>query len=404
MKRITLLLVPASVFFLLAGCKTDSRNSENTSNSIPLQPGNAIHKIVFSEAGKFAAWPANNGVWVWDGKEILAGFTVGPYEVKSGHNLGEPHISLLARSLDGGETWEAYDPENYIGDGDDYQDLMGANGPGEESWGLDLQDPELALRITGIGYHGNVLPEGGFYFSQDRGHTWKGPFRLSGLESFTALDTMELSPRTDYVLAKDGSVQVFISARVPGVFGSDRLFCAQSTDGGMHFTIQSWVVPLDDPYRAVMSSTVQCSDQKLVSSIRRREIGTKRCWVDAYVSEDHGAHWEFLSKVGDTGPENGNPPALLMLEDGRLVCAYGQRERRQIIARISTNEGVDWGEEIVLRDDFWTDEFGDADLGYPRMIQRKDGKIVTLYYWATDVLREQHIAATIWDPDEEILN
>jgi hypothetical protein len=186
---------------------------------------------------------------------------------------------------------------------------------------------------------------------------------------------------------------------VPGVFGSDRLFCAKSVNGGLNFELQGWVVPLDDPYRAVMSSTVRCSDTKLVSSVRRRQIRTDRCWIDAYVSKDNGDTWKFLSMVGDTGPENGNPPALLRLKDGRLVCAYGQRKRQQIIARISENDGADWGSEIIVRDDFRADEYNNSDLGYPRMVQRSDGRIVTMYYWATEELKEQQIAATIWDPD-----
>jgi hypothetical protein len=264
---------------------------------------------------------------------------------------------------------------------------------------MDVNHPDFALRVTGIGYHGNNLPQGGFYYSMDRGLSWQGPYTLKGLETIPALDSLELSPRTDYIVNNDGSLLVFISARKPGVFGSDRLFCAMSADGGISFELQGWVVPLDDPYRAVMSSTVRCSDSKLVSSVRRREKGTNRCWIDAYVSEDNGNTWKFLSKVGDTGPENGNPPALLMLKDGRLVCAYGQRERRQIIARISNDEGAGWGSEIIIREDFWADVHGDADLGYPRMVQRADGRIVTMYYWAREEMKEQQIAVTIWDPD-----
>ena len=36
----------------------------------------------------------------------------------------------------------------------------------------------------------------------------------------------------------------------------------------------------------------------------------------------------------------------------------------------------------------------------PRMVERADGRIVTMYYWASPGLPEQQIAATIWDPDE----
>ena len=44
--------------------------------------------------------------------------------------------------------------------------------------------------------------------------------------------------------------------------------------------------------------------------------------------------------------------------------------------------------------------YDDPDLGYPRVVQRADGKIVTIYYYATEENPEQHIAATIWDPDK----
>jgi hypothetical protein len=114
---------------------------------------------------------------------------------------------------------------------------------------------------------------------------------------------------------------------------------------------------------------------------------------------DNGKNWKFLSKVGDTDtpedPRNGNPPALAKLADGRLVCAYGYRTgRRGVRARISADEGATWGEEIILRDDART-----WDFGYPRMVVRPDGKLVTAYYYTTAENPEQHIAATIWDPD-----
>ena len=55
-------------------------------------------------------------------------------------------------------------------------------------------------------------------------------------------------------------------------------------------------------------------------------------WIDAYRSTDDGASWSFLSRVGETGGWNGNPPALARLRDGRLCCAYGNRSRRQMLA------------------------------------------------------------------------
>jgi hypothetical protein len=43
--------------------------------------------------------------------------------------------------------------------------------------------------------------------------------------------------------------------------------------------------------------------------------------VDAYGSADSGRTWTFLSRVGESGgkEQNGNPPALAALKDGRIA-------------------------------------------------------------------------------------
>jgi hypothetical protein len=154
----------------------------------------------------------------------------------------------------------------------------------------------------------------------------------------------------------------------------------------------------------------------LVTAIRRREPGTERCWIDDYVSYDDGATWSFLSFVGDTGIANGNPPALLRLADGRLCCVYGNRTRREVLARMSelggkpearrtgplgrgpaAYPGATWGPEWVLRTGYSSPE-DDEDFGYPRLLQRADGRLVAIYYWADERCPTQHIAATIWEP------
>jgi len=91
---------------------------------------------------------------------------------------------------------------------------------------------------------------------------------------------------------------------------------------------------------------------------------------------------------------NGNPPSLIRLKDGRLCVTYGYRAYPYgIRARLSSDNGKSWSKEIHLCDDgrSW-------DLGYTRTFQRTDGKLVTIYYYATAEKPEQHIAATIWDP------
>jgi len=55
--------------------------------------------------------------------------------------------------------------------------------------------------------------------------------------------------------------------------------------------------------------------------------------------------------------------------------------------------GRPWGSDVVLRRDG-----GNWDLGYPRTVQRPDGKLVTVYYFNEDASKERlhrsdHLAA-----------
>jgi len=70
------------------------------------------HLTVYKEAGRFAGWPANHGIWSW-GNEILVGFEIGSFrKTDRGHAIDydKPAEHVLARSLDGGETWTIEKP------------------------------------------------------------------------------------------------------------------------------------------------------------------------------------------------------------------------------------------------------------------------------------------------------
>lgn len=344
---------------------------------------------MFAQQGLFAGWPANNGIWAWGGSEILVGFTTGRYVVGPGHNVEPPYASRLARSRDGGASWQVEEPTGFIDNG---KELSPA--PGE----IDFGRPGFAMRVVGTAYHGSEEKRGGFYLSYDRGRAWQGPYAFAGLSDLPELERAEWTPRTDYLVAGPRECLVFLSARSEERWGSDRVFCARMTDAGTTFSFVSWIVPLGDPYRAVMPSTVRCSPNRLVSALRRRDMRGDDCWIDACASTDEGREWTFLSRVGETGAHNGNPPALIRLADGRLCCVYGQRDKRQMIARYSQDEGASWSEEQVLRDDYASLQ-DDQDLGYGRLVQRSDGCLVATYYWATRDRPHQHIAATIWAPN-----
>jgi hypothetical protein len=338
--------------------------------------------VVAREPGSFFGWPANNGIWSWGDDEIVVGFKKGTYLAKENeHSVDRQQKQPLqtARSLDGGLTWTIEEPENYRG-----LEPVPLEQP------IDFSHPDLAVQC----WHHL------FYVSYDRCRSWQGPYQFPdfGFASHTA--------RTDYLVNGPRDCHFFLSANDPelGVQAGlpDRSFCVRTTDGGR--TFKGFMLPENPEVRSVMSSTVRVSERKLVSALRRRfdrrEADgkvAKLYWIDAAVSEDDGESWRFLSKVADTErsetQHNGNPPSLVRLRDGRLCTVYGFRSRPcGMRARISRDEGATWGEEVHLRDDGRT-----WDLGYPRSVVRPDGKIVSVYYYTTEELPEQHIAATIWE-------
>jgi hypothetical protein len=358
---------------------------QTATGEVQLRPGAAKNVIVYKESGRFTGWPANNGVWAW-GNEILVGFVLGYYQASdTGHSIDRtrPEASVLARSLDGGETWKLEDPPGFVGDG---------GKPVPSPGGIRFGHPDFAMRV---GNHTLIQlkdPEGQFFCSYDRGRSWKGPFL------FTPFG-MEPTSRTDYMVTGENECLLFLSANQAQVQGgnySDRAFAARTTDGGKTFRFLGWMAGDSVDARSVMPSTVRVSPTGLVTALRRKTgTGTAtRNWIEAFRSDDNGVNWKTLGIAAETKGNNGNPPSLVRLKDGRLCLTYGYRgEPWGIRARMSTTLGQTWGDEIVLRSDAksW-------DMGYPRTVQRPDGKLVTIYYFTTVELPEQHIAATIWDP------
>jgi hypothetical protein len=335
--------------------------------------------MVYGEAGRFAGWPANNGLWQW-GNEILVGFARGSYLAKADqHSLDKdkPQDRLQARSLDGGDTWtiETAPPDATAG--------PYPAAPGD----LDFTAPGFALKAS----------DDHFWLSADRGQHWTGPYHLMNFDQ-------SLTSRTDVIVLGRRELLLGLSAKAPGVRArlKDRAFFARTDDGGQTFQFLGWMTgePLD--IRSVMPATVRTASGQLVSALRRRwdetndDHARQDNFVDVHASADDGRTWTFLSKVAGTanGAHNGNPPALVCLPDGRLCVAYGVRaEPYGMRARLSADEGRTWGPELTLRADALS-----WDMGYPRMAVRPDGRIVTIYYYTALNHPHQHIAATIWEP------
>ncbi|MCC6699167.1 MAG: exo-alpha-sialidase [Candidatus Hydrogenedentes bacterium] len=347
------------------------------------------HVDVYKETGRFGGWPANHGIWSW-GNEILVGFSRGYYKDlgPDRHNIDreKPEEHWLARSLDGGETWTLEHPAEkgmLIPQG---TSLHGTEAPGQEikpavdcPGGIDFTHPDFALtaRMSSL-----ESEPSRFYYSTDRGKNWSGPFKLP------LFGQKGIAARTDYEVFGPQECMLFLtSSKTNGKEG--RPFCARTVNGGKTWDFVSWIAPEPTGY-SIMPTTVRLSADGLLTAVRHRE--GDHSWLDAFVSEDRGKTWSFLNKpVEDTG--EGNPASMIKLKDGRLCITYGYRAAPfSMRARISSDEGKTWGDEIILRDDG-----AGRDIGYPRTVQREDGKIVTIYYFQDRQQPERYIAATIWE-------
>jgi hypothetical protein len=224
-----------------------------------------------------------------------------------------------------------------------------------------------------------------FYYSNDRGHRWHGPFK------FPTLGLKGIAARTDYIVNGPSDCLVFLTAsKSTGQEG--RPLCARTTDGGKTWKFVGWIGPEPAGY-SIMPSTVRLAGHALLTAVRVRE--GDRSWIEAYFSGDDGATWSLRSTPAQTG--EGNPAAMLKLADGRVCLTYGHRAAPfGMRAVLSSDSGQTWSDEIVLRANG-----GGRDIGYPRSVQRPDGKVVTVYYWNDDPGETRYIAATLWDPPTE---
>jgi len=332
------------------------------------------HVIVYKETGRFCGWPANNGVWHW-GNEIVVGFHLMYYQEKTNRHSfdrDKPKARVFARSLDGGRTWTLEKPKLF--NPDPGTKIQSMDCPG----GIDFTAPNFAMTARG----------GRFYISYDRCRNWQGPYKLGDFGQ------KKIMARTDYIVNGPGDCYFFLTAsKTDGNEG--RVFCARTQDGGKMIRFVSWIGPEPTTYN-IMPSTVRLSADELVTSIRHYDRGDIQMGrIDIYDSKDNGRSWHYLGAAAGTGNHGGNPPSMVLLRDGRLCLTYCYRSRPHgVRAKISSDRGKTWGDVIHLRDDGRT-----WDIGYMRTVERADGKLVSIYYYTTEANPQQHIAATIWDPN-----
>ncbi|MCA9433086.1 MAG: exo-alpha-sialidase [Candidatus Omnitrophica bacterium] len=307
----------------------------------------------------------------------MVGFTLGYYkkDPDGGHAIDRDKTSTLrqARSLDGGETWTIEVP-SYLNEEEEEAD------PSELEESIDFSNPNLAIK-----FRSNL-----FYYSTDRCKNWNGPFQLPDF------GREKLLCRTDYLIEGKDRLTAFIAASKEGTDDEGQPLCIRTTDGGKTWENVGWICesPPKDYGYAIMPSTVKLKSGAYLSMIRRggKFDGVKKWWIEPYLSPNEGESWYRLEEP--TIDNGGNPASMIRLADGRIALTYGWRHAPYgIRARISEDEGQSWSDEVILRCDG-----ANWDLGYPRTVQREDGKCVTVYYYHHPDQPERFIGATIWEP------
>jgi hypothetical protein len=363
------------------------------------------HVDIFRDPARFAGWPANYGMWSW-GNEVVVGFTVGTPQPGAGFHTRSrerPFRNYQARSLDGGHTWQLEDPHfpSPGGRGVSADEHMVnelslawairhqlAPLPFPCPGGLNFTHPDLAIMCARSGL--GTGTEAWFYISYDRAQSWEGPYQFPGF----GLPGIEA--RTDYLVNSAQDCMFFLTASCADGNEGAGVFLARTQDGGKSFALQSWVCNTPE-VMSIMPSSVRTSSERILTAVRcagRGQFFEAPAWIDLYLSEDNGQSFHYLTRpVADTG-QGGNPPALTRLADGRLVLTYGLRKAPfGIRARISTDLGLTWGDEICLRTDG-----GAPDLGYARVVLLADGRLVSAYYYNLEPQGERFIGGTLWTP------
>lgn len=337
------------------------------------------HVIVYKVPGRFGGWPANHGIWSW-GNEILVGFSAAYFQLKSPdrhpYDNTRPEVPTLARSTDGGETWTIEEPLALRPPSQGAK-LLKLTEP------MDFTDPNFIMKLW---FDDANKGPSHWWYSKDRGHNWQGPYAVPDFGQ------PAVAARTDYIVNAKHDAFVFLTAaKKNGREG--RVFCTRTVDGGLHWTFVSWIGEEPAGF-SIMPSSVRISPTEILTATRVKENQTTSR-IDLFASTDNAGSWSLRSYVTEaTGAFSGNPPSLIRLRDGRLAVTYGVRTPPfRICARLSSDAGRTWSDEIVLRKDAaaW-------DNGYTRSIQRTDGNIVTIYYFPEQPRSERIIAATVWDP------
>lgn len=229
--------------------------------------------------------------------------------------------------------------------------------------------------------------------SSDLGHAWQGPIPVN---TFPVADAggsaymcggsgaghiLEL-PDGGLLMPLMGTTEsAGFSGRSMAAGESTRCFVLRSDDRGENWEYWSTmaydpanIISFQEPSVALLNDgSLACLMRVMVRPARFENMWSTR-------SLDGGITWEPPRRTNLWG----YPPAVLQLQDGRVLAVYGYRRQPMGVRGCLSPDGVEWdvSQEFVIRESvvgpssdpvYW-------HIGYPSVAQTADGTIVVAYH------------------------
>ena len=202
-------------------------------------------------------------------------------------------------------------------------------------------------------------------FSKDNGYTWSNdPIKMPvgrRISPFYFSDGALVTIAINHCDKKEKELTVWRSDDLGATWEKTWVIdCPKSKEG----TEGPWDVPVLNENHAL-----EVAPGKIVALFR--------C-IDRYLyqacSDDYGRTWTKPQKLDIWG----EPPYMLKLSDGRILCTYGHRRNPYSIRGvISYDNGKNWDIANTITLHQWDDE---PDMGYPVSIEINPGEILTIFY------------------------
>jgi hypothetical protein len=349
----------------------------------------AAHHVVYKRADRYACFPSL-------AMEPDSGrlFTVFATKGVATHYETTDTRQVVLESCDKGETWSAAPsvPPTALGDmpvaftvPDGARVRIGQNW---RRWFPLKRLPEFKDRYditySGIGRGKETdtfaVTSGGYLErSEDNGRTWRRT-EIAGLDTYASSS----SPWSSAQLPDGTVLRAFMVRRDAACRGK---VCVAITRDGRTAEVVPVMGDPDNRLTFTEETLLHATSGGALWLLTRVHGDGDFLWQA--VSKDGGRTWTSRKTAVDAGQSP--PSGLVTLDDGRLVLVYGYRkEPYGLRAVVSEDEGLTWRTDqvLVLRRD------GEGyDLGYPRAVKLPDGRVLAIYYYATDD-QVRHIACT----------